>query len=82
MKSKQIVKIAMNTGKLVLPLAALSVTLLWYFWIMEGLIRDLMNHKTRTEMVNPKRGIARSCPVPASFLTGTSMFPCKCDDKE
>ena len=41
--------IAMNTDKFVRPLAELSVTLLWYFLIMDKFDLDLTTQKIRRE---------------------------------
>ena len=59
------------------PLAVLSVTLLWYFWINVRLDLDLITMKTMKEISKPHRGYARRSPVPPFSIIGTSMFPFK-----
>ena len=45
--------IAMKTDKFVRPLAELSVTLLWYFLIIDNLDLDLTTQKTSREIEKP-----------------------------
>ena len=51
--------IAMNTDRFVRPLAELSVTLLWYFLIIDNLDLDLTTQKTSREIEKPPKWILR-----------------------
>ena len=59
--------------RLILPLAVLSVTLVWYCKIMVGLVKYLLALQTRPEISNPRRGNKSRFPVPIVFLVWSSM---------
>ena len=67
--------IAINTDRFVKPLAELSVTLLWYFLIIEILDLYLTTQKIRWEIEKPPIGMCRRWPVPATFLSETAELP-------
>ena len=70
--SETITKIVM---KLILPLAVLSVTFVWYCRIVVGLEKYLNALQTKLETRNPRRGNQSRFPVPVGFLLWSSMFP-------
>ena len=61
--------------RLILPLAVLSVTFVWYCKIMVGLVKYLLALQTSMEISNPRRGNKSRFPVPTVFLLWSSMFP-------
>ena len=61
--------------RLILPLAVLSVTFVWYCKIMVGLVKYLLALQTRLEISNPGRGNKSKFPVPIVFFLWSSMFP-------
>jgi hypothetical protein len=66
--------IARFTEKLILPLAVLSVAVVWYCWSKEGVAWHLTSLYMMAVISKQNKGYARRSPVPASFLEG-SMLP-------
>ena len=60
--------------RLILPLAVLSVTFVWYCKIIVGLLKYLLALQTRLEINNPRRGYKSRYAVPI-FRLWLSMFP-------
>ena len=71
LSTKDQIKITNNpriAKRLILPLAVLSVTLVWYCRTMVGLVKYLLALQTRLEISNPRRGNKSRFPVPMVFL--------------